>query len=140
MLFERCKPPGSQKPVYMVMMEALHQDLAFGMTCDDGGVLIRHQWSFFLLLSLFSLLPSKITVVIQNLRVVFLFIKMSTSIIFLLISNFCSWSFCKILICFNFIIQSQFVICYCFSIWSLIFNFVFGLFVKLIIIFNFNLQ
>jgi hypothetical protein len=48
----------------------------------------------------FLSLPLKITLTIQDFRVVLLFIEISTSILILLISNFCSWSFCKILICF----------------------------------------
>jgi len=53
-------------------------------------------------LSLFSLLLSKFTLAIQNLRVTHFFIEISTSVLILFISNFCSWLFYKISVCFQF--------------------------------------
>ena len=51
---------------------------------------------------LFSLFPLKFMLSIQNFRVVLVLIETSTLVWILLIFNFCSLSFCKILICFQF--------------------------------------
>jgi hypothetical protein len=72
-------------------------------------------------LSLFSLLLSKFTLAIQNLRVTHFFIEISTSVLILFISNFCSWLFYKISVCFQFHHWIQ--ICN-----MLIFFFIWGLF------------
>ena len=66
------------------------------------------QWSLvaqfvadntFFFLSLFSLLPSKLC---QACKILYFSFYFSFSILVLLIFNFCSWPFCKTLICFQF--------------------------------------
>jgi len=96
--------------------------------------------TFISLVLLFSLILVKFTLTIQNFRIVLLFIDISTLVFILLIFNFCSWSFCKILICFQF--YHSIPICYTlfFIVWFSLFDCFFGHFVKMIFIFNFTIQ
>jgi hypothetical protein len=77
----------------------------------------------------------------SKLHVVLFVVDISTRPI-LLIFNFYSWFFVKVLFVFNFVNQFQFDIYYFFSICSLFFwffIFLFGPFVKVLLVFNFTL-
>jgi len=82
----------------------------------------------FFFLFLFSLLLSKFTLAIENLRVIHLFIEILTSIFILFISNFCSWPFYKISVFFQFHHWIQICNMLFFLIWSSFFWLIFILF------------
>ena len=82
------------------------------MAAFMGWIIIDKVFFFFF--PLFPL-PLKIMLTIQIFKIIFLVIGILTLINILLIFNFYSWFFfCKNLICFNFIIQSQLMIYYFF--------------------------
>ena len=91
-----------------VSLEAPPHHLHPSLECvgSDEVVCLQRTILFFHLH--FSPLP-------KNYRLTLFIFNISISIIILLIFNFCSWLVYKLLFVFNFVIQFQFVIYYCFQ-------------------------
>ena len=119
-----------KNPLIMLLEAPSHSISPDAVRVGDNGVIYR-QWTFSFF---FFSSPSK-------LHVVLFVVDISTRPI-LLIFNFYSWFFVKVLFVFNFVNQFQFDIYYFFSICSLFFwffIFLFGPFVKVLLVFNFTL-
>jgi hypothetical protein len=122
---------GGQRFPSIISLELSRRSLPFRVVRGAyWGATCYQQCFLFFSFLLFSLLPLKIVLAIQNFRVILLFIKISTLVFLLLISNLYYWSFWKILICFQFHHSILFVICYFFSNLVLILLFFFCPFVK----------
>ena len=84
---------GNQIFFFDVSLESSRCFHLVGMVHDVNSETVCRQGCFLSSFSLFSLIILKFTLVIQNFRVILLFIEISTSILILLIFNFCSWAF-----------------------------------------------
>jgi len=78
--------------------------------------------------SFFPLIPLKFALVMEKFRVTLLFIEISTLILIILIFNFYSWPFSKILICFQFYLSIPWFVIFFFQFSAHFFYFCFGSF------------
>jgi hypothetical protein len=78
--------------------------LFFCTACISSGSPVCHEWTFLLVFPSFLSLSSQ-----KNYSLILLVISISSLILILLIFLLLSWLFCRILLFFNFIIESQFI-------------------------------
>jgi hypothetical protein len=116
------EPPDDQKPCTVVFL------LGRCMSVLRRRLLATFSFSS----SFFPLIPSKFALVIEKFRVTLLFIEISTLIFIILIFNFCSWPFSKILICFQFYLSISWFVIFFSNLVLTLLIFVLGLFIKLI--------
>jgi hypothetical protein len=93
---------GSQKFLFFMSLESSQCLFSIRTTSGIGGGMIYHQRCFLFFSPLFSISSPRDSCWPFKIPGLSFYLLISTSFFILLIFNYCSWYYCKILICFQF--------------------------------------